>query len=157
MRRAIDAKPAGTWGDAPTSSVTLAFEDRHRRRIRMHDDAGEPFLLDLAEATQLRDGDGLMLQEGGVIAVRAAEERVADITARTTVNATRIAWHIGNRHTPLQVLADGTLRITYDHVLIAMVEGLGAAVTEGVASFQPEGGAYAAGHHDHGHSHDTDH
>ena len=152
MRRAIDAKAAGTWGSVAQATVTLAFEDRYRRRIRMQDDAGEAFLLDLGEATVLRDGDGLVLQEGGVIAVRAADERVADITASSAVEAIRIAWHIGNRHTPMQVLADSTLRIAYDHVLVAMAEGLGAEVVERQACFQPEGGAYAAGHgHDHDH------
>ena len=71
MRRAVTAEPKGTWpGDRQVATVTLAFDDRHRRRVRLTDDAGEPFLLDLAQATLLNDGDGLALEGEGVIAVR---------------------------------------------------------------------------------------
>ena len=150
MRRAVAVKASGTWTAKVAGSVTLVFADRHRRRIRMIDDAGEPFLLALDDAAQLADGDGLVLEEDGTILVRAAEEQVADLRCDDAVAAMRLAWHLGNRHTPLQVLAEGSLRITYDHVLVAMAEGLGARAEAKTAPFQPEGGAYAQGHgHDH--------
>lgn len=154
MQRAIDVKPSGHWTPTGERSVTLPFDERHRRRIRMTDDQGAAFLLDLADARLLADGDGLVLEDGGVIAVRAAPEPVADIECADAVTAARIAWHIGNRHTPMQVLADGRLRIHDDHVMVHMVEGLGARVTRRRAPFEPEGGAYASGHSQgHGHDH----
>ena len=150
MRHAVAVKANGTWTGDISGSVTLPFEERHRRRIRMIDDDGTPFMLDLADAVRLGDGDGLVLDEGGMIVVRAARERVADLRCESAVAAMKLAWHIGNRHTPLQVLDDGTLRIAHDHVLVEMAEGLGARTEEKVAPFEPEGGAYAPGHgHDH--------
>lgn len=150
MRHVTAVKANGTWTGDVAGSVTLPFEERHRRRIRMIDDDGAPFMLDLADAVRLGDGDGLVLDDGGMIVVRAASERIADLTCEDAVAAMRLAWHIGNRHTPLQVLADGTLRIAHDHVLVAMAEGLGARAEEKVAPFEPEGGAYSSGHgHDH--------
>ena len=148
MRRVTSVIPAGQGAGAPAATVTLAFADRHRRRIRLTDDAGQPFLLDLPDATRLADGDALVLEHGGHIRVAAAIEAVADITCRDAAHAARVAWHIGNRHTPVQVLPDATLRIADDHVLVAMAEGLGATVRRHDAPFSPEPGAYAA-HHDH--------
>lgn len=154
MRHAVERVPAGLWPpEAETATVTLAHADRHRRRIRMFDDDGTPFLLDLPRAEYLHDGDGLRLEEGGVLRVVAAEEAVADIACADTVHLARVAWHLGNRHLAVQVLDDGRLRIAHDHVIEDMVEGLGASVTRRTAPFQPEGGAYAAGHGGHGHGH----
>jgi urease accessory protein len=150
MRHAVAVKLNGTWSGDVIASVTLPFEERHRRRIRMIDDGGTAFLLDLADAVRLSDGDGLVLDEGGMIVVRAARERVADLRCESEVAAMKLAWHIGNRHTPLQALDDGVLRIAYDHVLVEMAVGLGALAEEKVAPFEPEGGAYSSGHgHDH--------
>lgn len=134
--------------------VTLAYLDRHRRRIRLVADSGEPFLLDLARAQRLGDGDGLELDDGGYIWVRAAPEAVLEITAETPTDLLRIAWHLGNRHLPLQAL-DGCLRIRDDHVIAAMVTGLGGHVVKLEAPFDPELGAYAgdAGGHGHDHAH----
>ena len=126
--------------------ITLAFLDRHRRRIRLVADSGEPFLLDLARAQRLGDGDGLELDAGGYVWVRAAAERVLEITADTPTDLLRIAWHIGNRHLPLQV-ADGRLRLRADHVIAAMVEGLGGKIEWRTAPFDPEIGAYAGATH----------
>ncbi len=131
--------------------VTLAFLDRHRRRIRLVADSGEPFLLDLARAQRLGDGDGLELDDGGYIWVRAAPERVIEITAESPTDLLRIAWHIGNRHLPVQAL-DGRLRIRVDHVVAAMVTGLGGHVRLIEAPFDPELGAYA-GDPPHRHDH----
>ena len=150
MRRAVERIAAGDWPlSEAVASVTLAFDDRHRRRIRLDDDGGAPFLLDLESAAVLADGDGLRLEDGGFLAVRAANEPVADITCADAGAAARIAWHMGNRHTPIQVLADGRLRIADDHVLVAMVEGLGGRVERTHAPFAPEPGAYAGGVHAH--------
>lgn len=137
------------------STVTLPFADRHRRRIRLTDDAGAPFLLELDRATILNDGDGLRLDGGGVIRVVAAPEPVLDISYSSPTDAARIAWHLGNRHTPIQVLSDGTIRLSDDHVLADMLTGLGAKTVRHSAPFSPEPGAYASGKHVHeaGHGH----
>lgn len=114
----------------------------------MTDDAGGDFLLDLPEARLLADGDGLQLADGGWITVRAAAEAVADIACDDAESMVRIAWHIGNRHAPVQVLAGGLLRILDDHVLVTMVEHLGGRVRRHRAAFHAESGAYATeGHH----------
>jgi urease accessory protein len=157
MRRAVALHRSGHWPEDETADiVTLAFLDRHRRRIRLVADSGEPFLLDLARAQRLGDGDGLELAEGGYVWVRAASERVIEITADTPTDLLRIAWHIGNRHLPVQAL-DGKLRIRDDHVIAAMVEGLGGTVARLEAPFDPELGAYAGDapvqQHDHHHEH----
>ncbi len=109
----------------------------------MTDDDGKVFLLDLAEATLLGDGDGLALDGGGYIRVTAAEEAVCDVIGRTPTHTARLAWHIGNRHTPVQVVDEITLRIQDDHVLVDMLQGLGAMVIKRSAPFTPEPGAYA--------------
>ena len=130
--------------------MRLSYDDRYRRRTALRDEAGGEFLLDLEKPRLLAHGEGLGLEGGGVIAVIAADEAVADIHTHSTAETARIAWHIGNRHTPLQVLRDGSLRIRHDPILVAMVEGLGAHVHVKNAPFAPEGGAYSAqstGHH----------
>jgi urease accessory protein len=154
MRRSTNIAPAGSWpAEREVASVTLDFDRRHRRRFRLSDDAGEEFLLDLDRAAQLADGDGLMLEDGGIIRVRAAEEAVLDIACESAAETARLAWHIGNRHTPVQVLADGTLRIRDDHVLAGMIKGLGATVIRRSAPFDPEPGAYADVERGHTHDH----
>jgi urease accessory protein len=122
------------------------------------DDAGEAFLLDLPHAVRLGDGDKLRLVDGGVIVVRAAAEDVLTITCSGPIATAKMAWHIGNRHTPLQVLKDGRLRIIDDHVMRDMVQGLGGVVFAEVAPFDPLNGAYhGLGGGGHGHSHGNDH
>jgi urease accessory protein len=111
--------------------------------MRMLDDEGEPFLLDLDQAVTLADGDGLGLEGGGIIRVRTADEAVIEARGATTAQVARLAWHLGNRHTPVQVLADGTLRLRDDPVLAAMLQGLGARILSRRAPFMPEPGAYA--------------
>jgi urease accessory protein len=149
MRRAIAGHTRGHWPDeAAVDTVSLPFLDRHRRRIRLVADSGAPFLLDLARAQHLVDGDGLELDNGSYIRVRAAPEPVLEIAADSPGDLLRIAWHIGNRHLPLQVV-DGRLRLRADHVIAAMIEGLGGRVEWGEAPFDPEIGAYAGAVHDH--------
>ena len=129
--------------------MSARCDDRHRRRIRLVDDGGEPFMLDLPQATQLNHGDGLALETGGMVMVRAAEEDVLEIRCEDAIHTARVAWHIGNRHMPTQVLDELTLRISYDHVLQHMIEGLGAKTERKTEPFAPESGAYSEGGHGH--------
>lgn len=153
MRRAIAVHTRGHWPDeAAVGSVTLAYIDRHRRRIRLVADSGTPFLLDLPRAQHLADGDGLELDNGAYLRVCAASEPVIDIEAASETDLLRIAWHIGNRHLPLQAV-EGKLRIRADHVIASMVEGLGGRVTWVRAPFDPEIGAYAGAAQSHEHDH----
>ena len=149
MRRAIAVHRRGHWPEeAAIDRVTLPFVDRHRRRLRMVAESGQPFLLDLARVHHLADGDGLELDDGGYVRVDAAPERVIDIVADTPASLLRIAWHLGNRHLPVQAV-DGQLRIRDDHVIAAMVEGLGGRLSRLMAPFDPETGAYAGAEHAH--------
>jgi urease accessory protein len=141
MRRATAIHPPDSFQDA-AATVTLTADRRHRRRIRMTDDSGEDFLLDLPNAVQLRDGDGLALEDGDIIRVIAAREEVADIRGATPEQTARLAWHVGNRHVPVEILPGGGLRVAAEPVLLAMAEGLGAQVTRLLAPFHPEPGAY---------------
>jgi urease accessory protein len=152
MRRAITVHTRGHWPDAAAiDTVTLPFLDRHRRRIRLVADSGAPFLLDLARAQRLAEGDGLELDNGSYLRVRSAAEPVIEIAADSPSDLLRIAWHLGNRHLPLQAL-EGRLRIRADHVIAAMIEGLGGHISRLDAPFDPEIGAYAGTAH--GHDHD---
>jgi urease accessory protein len=153
MRRAIAVHKGGHWPEeAAIDRVTLVFVDRHRRRLRLVADSGTPFLLDLARVQHLADGDGLELDNGGYVRVCAASERVLEIEADGPTDLLRLAWHLGNRHLPMQAL-EGRLRIRDDHVIAEMVEGLGGRVTRSSAPFDPETGAYAGADPGHGHEH----
>ncbi|MBK8174699.1 MAG: urease accessory protein UreE [Rhodospirillales bacterium] len=166
MRKAIIVLPRGSWIEVePVATVTLPYDERCRRRLRMHDDAGEPFLLDLDRPVQLADGDGLGLEGGGVIGVCAAEEAVIEARGATVADSVRLAWHIGNRHAQVQVLADATIRLRADAVLADMLRRSGARLFYRLAPFNPEPGAYAAEvaapamqppAHIHDHDHDID-
>ena len=152
MKRAIEAVARGAWPETEiVGAVTLDYDARHRRRIRILCDDEEPVLLDLEQAVALREGDGLRVEGGGWIAVRAADEELVEIRAGSAQALHRIAWHLGNRHCPAEISAD-QIYMRRDHVIEAMLEGLGARLTPVRRSFNPEGGAYAAhtGDHDHG-------
>ncbi|HVI52844.1 MAG TPA: urease accessory protein UreE [Candidatus Sulfotelmatobacter sp.] len=152
LRRAVAVRPREQWpADQPASRITLAYEDRHRRRLLMQDDDGAAFMLDLPQAVLLADGDGLELESGGFILVIAAEEDVAELQCSTPEELARIAWHIGNRHMAVQIIPGG-LRLPWDHVLVEMLAGLGARVEKRRAPFHPESGAYAKSH-DHAPAH----
>jgi len=143
MQRAIAVHKGGHWPEAAAiDRVTLAFVDRHRRRLRLVADSGTPFMLDLARVQHMADGDGLELDDGKYIRVCAAPERVLEIEADGPTGLLRLAWHLGNRHLPVQAM-EGRLRIRDDHVIAEMVEGLGGRVTRLSAPFDPETGAYA--------------
>src|SRR5215471_14376774 len=153
MQRAFAVHNRGRWPeDAMLGTVTLAYLDRHRRRIRLVADSGTPFLLDLPRAHHLVDGDGLELDDGCYVRVRAAPEAVIEIVPDSPTDLLRIAWHLGNRHLPLQVLQD-RLRLRADHVIASMVEGLGGRVAWSEAPFDPEIGAYAGAAQGHEHPH----
>jgi urease accessory protein len=142
MRRAIAVRHRGEWPEEEAiGTVTLAYLDRHRRRIRLVADSGASFLLDLPRAHHLADGDGLALDGGGFVRVWAAAEPVLEIEAEDRPALLRIAWHLGNRHLLLQVAGD-RLRIRADRVVAEMVAGLGGRVTARDAPFDPETGAY---------------
>lgn len=157
MMRAQRVAAAGAWDAAPVDRVLIDFDRRHRRRIQLVTEGGEALLLDLPQAVRLRDGDGLVLDDGRIVRVEARAEALLDIHAHDAAGLVRIAWHLGNRHLPVQLLGSH-IRIRADHVIAEMVRGLGGHVLEMDAPFDPEAGAYAGGHrHDHddedGHSH----
>jgi len=158
MIRAMQVKGQYRFTEAPADTIVLDFDDRHRRRMVMTGTRGLEFLLDLEHAVALRGGDALVLEDGRLVEVVAAPETLLEIRGRDPNHLIRIAWHLGNRHLPTQVMAR-SLRIRRDHVVEAMVKGLGARVIEIEAPFDPEGGAYADGHqHDHASEHcDHDH
>lgn len=147
---------SGEWSGA-SDTVTLDYEARFLRRKRLVTDGGVAFVVDLEQTTSLCPGDALELPDGALIEIRAAEEPVLIVTGP---NLARLAWHIGNRHTPCQVEPDRLL-IQRDPVIAHMLTHLDATVAEATEAFTPEGGAYGHGRthaHDHGHSaHNHDH
>ena len=166
MHRAIEHRAASCWPEADAAgTLTLDYDTRHRRRIRLTTAAGETVLLDLPQAVAMADGDGLRLDDGRWLRVVAAREALIEVRGDSPASLTRIAWHIGNRHLAAEI-RDGAIRLRPDHVIEAMLRGLGGTVEPIEAPFQPEGGAYGGpahgghGHthvHAHGHAHDHDH
>jgi urease accessory protein len=143
MRRLVSVAKPGAWPEAEAAgSITLDFSGRHRRRLRMSTDEGEPVLLDLAKPQPLAAGDGLAFEDGGWLLVRAAPEDVLEVAANGDGHLARLAWHLGNRHLPTEIMPDGRLRIRYDHVIEDMLLKLGARCDRIQAPFQPEGAAY---------------
>src|SRR5579872_7474375 len=162
MLTSRSVRPAGSWTGAPADCVVLDHDDRYRRRLAMTGVRGLAFLLDLPEAVMLRAGDGLALDDGRIVEVVAAPEPLAEIRCKDAVALARVAWHLGNRHLPVE-LTRRALRIRRDHVIEEMAAGRGAEIVTIEAPFNPDGGAYAAPahedahHHHHGHQHDHDH
>jgi urease accessory protein len=147
--------PAGTWDPKlEIDHVLIDYDSRFRRRIVLTTVSGAEVLIDLAEAVRLRDGDGLLTASGVVIRVRAQPEPLLEIHTHDEGELVRIAWHLGNRHLPVQLLGD-RIRIRADHVIKAMVEGLGGHVDAIEAAFDPEAGAYAGGGNRHSHGEDA--
>jgi urease accessory protein len=155
---------AGGGIHANAGSVCLDYEGRYRRRIIMETDLGETILLDLARACLLADGDGLKLDDGRIVAVRAQPEHLMRVEGHNPQHLLRLAWHIGNRHLAAMIEGDHVL-IRADHVIAEMLRGLGARVTHVTAPFAPESGAYDPGSqtsetgssHGHAHAHSGDH
>ena len=154
--------------------LRLPFEARQKSRLRARLGSGEEVALVLPRGELLRGGDLLVASDGRVIEVIAEPERVLHVECPSPAALARAAYHLGNRHVPLEV-GEGYLRIAEDHVLEEMLKGLGASLRTIEAPFEPEAGAYAGGHthgaeaahggriHEHGaacghdHSHDHDH
>ncbi len=137
----------GNWAGA-YDLVVLGYEARFLRRKRLVTVHDEGFLVDLPETVSLDHGDAFELADGRLIEVVAAEEPVLVVTG----DLARLAWHIGNRHTPCQI-EPARIVIRQDHVLEAMLRQLGAGVVPASEPFTPEGGAYGHGRtlgHDHG-------
>jgi urease accessory protein len=153
MIRATQVRAQHSWSEPPADTVVLDFDDRHRRRMAMTGTRGLEFLLDLENAVVLRGGDALVLDDNRLVEVVAAPEQLIEIRGADPQHLVRVAWHLGNRHLPTQIMPKG-LRIRRDHVIEAMVRGLGARVIEIEAPFDPEGGAYAGGGHAQAEAHD---
>jgi urease accessory protein len=139
--------PKGTW-DQAADHVVLDYDGRILRRKRLETVGGGSFMVDLPQTVSVNEGDAFALIDGRIIEVRAAIEPVAVITG----DLPRLAWHIGNRHTPCEI-TNTHLVIRRDHVLEKMLLGLGAQLAVQIAPFRPEGGAYGHGR-TFGHSHD---
>ena len=153
MTRAGEVLPAGTWDvGRGVDTVLLDYDRRFRRRILLTTEGGHEVLLDLPQAVRLRHGDGILLDDGGVVRVAARPEALLDIHAHDDEDLVRIAWHLGNRHLPVQILGEH-VRIRADHVIEEMVLLLGGHVEHMEAPFDPEAGAYAGGH---AHAHEDD-
>ena len=154
----------GQWNDSTAiDRVVLDADDRNRRRIVLTGEKGTKILLDLDKPVTLRDGDGLVLEDGSVVLVCGQPEELVEIRAISPREFVRLAWHLGNRHTDVQIVGE-RLRIRRDHVLEDMLRGLGATLSFLDAPFDPENGANAAGHghahgqaHGHSHAHGHDH
>ncbi|HYZ23654.1 MAG TPA: urease accessory protein UreE [Rhodopila sp.] len=155
--RVLQVLPAGAWdAGRETDQVLIDHDRRFRRRIVLETVAGASVLIDFPQAVRLREGDGLELEGGGVVRVRARPEPLLEIHAHAEGELVRIAWHLGNRHLPVQLVGD-RIRIRSDHVIAEMVERLGGHVEPVEAPFDPEAGAYAGGGHHHQHGDDDDH
>lgn len=145
MLRVLSILSSDAWDSSVAcDALTLPFDQRHRRRIRLTSDGGLDLLLDLPQAVVLHDGDGLALADGRVVRVTAAREPLLRISADRPDALARLAWHLGNRHVPAQI--GSAILIRDDPVLAAMLTGLGANVERVDAPFTPESGAYSAAH-----------
>jgi len=152
MQSASIHRPAGHWPkEKAAGTLTLDFDTRHRRRIRLTADQGEDVLLDLPQAIAMADGDGLQLDDGKWLEVHAATEPIVEVRHKDSHQLVRLAWHLGNRHLPTEI-RDDVLRIRPDHVIENMLRGFGADLVKVQAPFQPEGGAYGGNVHHHNHA-----
>ena len=147
-------------GTAPAGRAMLAHDERHLRRRALPLENGERILVDLTEPATLGQGDRLVLEDGRQVEIVAAEEEVLEVRAGDAVHLAELAWYVGNRHLAAAIFADRIL-ILRDHpkempAIKAMLEGLGAEVSETTAPFEPLRGAHSGHGHDHGH-HDHHH
>ena len=145
----------------PTEVVSLPYDQRKRSRLRVRTESGRELAIVLERGSCLVEGELLAADSGEIILVKAAGEEVSEARSEDGLLLMRAAYHLGNRHVPLQIQAGG-LRYQHDHVLDEMVREMGVGVTVRVVGFQPEGGAYSRGHgdvvvHDHDHDHDHPH
>ena len=138
----------------PKGRLELPFDARRKSRLRTHLASGEEAALVLPRGEVLRGGDLVVASDGRIVEVIAAAERVLHVECASATELARCAYHLGNRHVPVEV-GKGFLRLAEDHVLEKMLAGLGAKLSHVTAPFEPEAGAYhgnaAGGHHDHEH------
>src|SRR5215469_12211594 len=154
MRNASVHRSAGHWPiEKEAGTLTLDFDGRHRRRIRLTTDQGEDVLLDLPKTVAMADGDGIQLDDESWLRITAASESLVEVRHKDRHQLMRLAWHLGNRHLPTEI-REGALRIRPDHVIEEMLQGFGAELHSFHAAFQPEGGAYSATHNHEHHNHD---
>jgi urease accessory protein len=151
VKRVTGIKASGAWeAGAARDRVVLDAGDRNRRRIVLTGEKGTEFLLDFPSPVALRDGDGLVLDDGSIVLVRGAPEQLIEVCAHNALDTVRLAWHLGNRHTDVQIVG-GHVRLRRDHVLEDMLRGLGAQVSPLDAPFDPEPASpHGHEHHDHG-------
>ena len=142
MIRATAVRARGDWSEEPADTVVLDFDDRHRRRIVMTGVRGLEFLLDLPDAVALCGGDALALDDGRLVEVVAAPEALIEVRGKADGDLVRLAWHIGNRHLPAQIMRRA-LRLRRDHVIEDMLRQLGASVVAIEAPFDPADAATA--------------
>jgi urease accessory protein len=155
MHYASVHRPAGHWpSESAAGSITLEFDARHRRRIRLITDQGEDVLIDLPQAVAMADGDALQLEDGRFLKIHAAAEPIVEVRHREPGQLVRLAWHLGNRHLATEI-REHVLRIRPDYVIEDMLRRFGAELMKVQAPFQPEGGAYSGDDHHH-HDHDRD-
>lgn len=141
---------------AAAGHSVLERDERHLRRKAITLASGEKVLADFPEPLVLEHGDRLVLEDARQIEIRAASEQLYEIRGRDALHIAELAWHIGNRHLAAQIETD-RIFILRDHVIKAMLEGLGATVKDVEAIFSPLRGAYSGGHHNHDHDHDHHH
>lgn len=156
LRATSVVRKAAVRADRVVETLTLDHEDRSRRRLALKGDGGLDILLDLDKPTGLNDGDAVKLEDGRLVLVRAAPQSLLEIRADNPLRLMRVAWHIGNRHTPAEITADAVY-IENDHVLAEMVRGQGCSMAMVQRPFQPERGAYDHGHDHAGHDHHDHH
>jgi urease accessory protein len=151
VKRACNIKRMGAWrpGEA-IDRVVLDADDRQRRRIVLTGESGARFMLDLEKPAALKDGDGLVLEDGTIVRVVSRPEPLFELSAKTPLLLVRLAWHLGNRHADMQIAGE-RLRIRRDHVLRQMAAGVGADITPIEAPFDPEVGSPSDHHHEHCH------
>ncbi len=150
MLRCLETMPGAEINETEVvDKVTLDLDARRKRRQTLICDGGLQVLIDLPAVPTLRDGDGFRLEDGRIIRIKAAPEALLEVRPSAT-DLGRIAWHLGNRHLPVQFIGEG-IRLRADHVIEDMLEKLGADTCRIEAPFDPEGGAYG---HGHTHAHD---
>ena len=141
-----------------TDSVALAYDERKRSRLKVILASGTEAGIFLERGDHLHGGDRLLSEDGGtVVDILAAPEKLIEAVAESPLLFARAAYHLGNRHVPVQIIPEpngGRLRFQSDHVLAEMARGLGCTVSETIAPFQPESGAYGGGH---GHHDEAEH
>jgi urease accessory protein len=146
IRSRFPLKPNAAYGVKVRGTLELPFERRQKSRQRATLASGEEVAIELPRGQVMRGGDWVIASDGRVIEVVAQPERVLRVECGSPQALARVAYHLGNRHVPVQV-GDGWLAIASDHVLQRMLEGLGATLTPLDAPFEPEAGAYGAHHH----------